>query len=100
MPVKFGKTSVLIDRNTKKKSIVHEYMKTKSNQELIDAYNKPVIPKLRQKVKNEIVRRNKIGKCWEIEEKLKEEAVGVGGKDCFVINNVVSLDKYRKDNVR
>jgi|TARA_S200002703_G_scaffold140676_1_gene132055 hypothetical protein len=62
MPVKFGKTSVQIDRNTKKKSIVHEYMKTKSNQELIDAYNKPVIPKLRQKVKNEIVRRNKIGK--------------------------------------
>ena len=62
MPVKFGKTSVQIDRNTKKKSIVHEYMKTKSNQELIDAYNKPVIPKLRQKVKNEIVRRNKIEK--------------------------------------
>jgi hypothetical protein len=32
-------------------------------------------------------------------EKLKEEAVGVGGKDCFVINNVVNLDKYRKNNV-
>jgi len=63
MPVKYGKTSVQIDRNTKKKSIVHEYMKTKSNQELMDAYNKPVIPKLRQKVKNEIVRRNKIGKA-------------------------------------
>ena len=63
MPVKYGKTTVQIDRQTKKKSIVHEYMKTKSNQELMDAYNKPVIPKLRQKVKNEIVRRNKIGQA-------------------------------------
>ena len=63
MPEKYGKTTVQIDRQTKKKSIVHEYMKTKSNQELMDAYNKPVIPKLRQKVKNEIVRRNKIGKA-------------------------------------
>jgi len=61
MPVKFGKTSVQIDRNTKKKTIVHDYMKTKTNQELMDAYNKPVIPKLRQKVKNEIVRRSKKG---------------------------------------
>ena len=61
-PVKFGKTTVQIDRQTKKKSIVHEYMQTKSNKELMDAYNKPVVPKLRQKVKNEIVRRNKIGK--------------------------------------
>ena len=62
MPVKFGKTSIQIDRATKKKTIVHEYMKCKSNAELIDAYNKPVIPKLRQKVKNEMVRRNKLGK--------------------------------------
>ena len=61
MPVKFGKTSKQINRQTKKVSIVHEYMKTKSNQELIEAYNKPVVPKLRQKVKNEIVRRNKLG---------------------------------------
>ena len=36
-------------------------MKHKSNAELIEAYNKPVKPKLRQKVKNEIVRRNKKG---------------------------------------
>ena len=62
MPVKFGKTSIQIDRATKKKTIVHDYMKCKSNAELIDAYNKPVIPKLRQKVKNEMVRRNKLGK--------------------------------------
>ena len=62
MPIKYGKTEKRIDRHTKKVSIVHDYMKCKSNAELLEAYNKPVKPKLRQKVKNEIVRRNKIGK--------------------------------------
>lgn len=60
MPVKFGKTQNIVDRNTKKVTVVHDYMKTKSTQELIDAYNKPVIPKLRQKVKNELVRRDEV----------------------------------------
>ena len=41
--------------------MVKRNKKAKSNNELIEAYNKPVIPKLRQKVKNEIVRRNKRG---------------------------------------
>ena len=62
MPVKFGKTSKQVDRNTKKVTIVHEYMKVKSNDELIEVYNKDgQKPKLKQKVKNEIVRRNKLG---------------------------------------
>tara|TARA_B100001939_G_scaffold334066_1_gene334661 strand:+ start:405 stop:611 length:207 start_codon:yes stop_codon:yes gene_type:complete len=61
MPIKFGKTEKRIDRQTKKVTIVHNYMKCKTNNELIEAYNKPVKPKLRQKVKNEIVRRNKKG---------------------------------------
>tara|TARA_B100002019_G_scaffold264220_1_gene252851 strand:+ start:532 stop:738 length:207 start_codon:yes stop_codon:yes gene_type:complete len=61
MPVKFGPTVANYDRATKKTTIVHDYMKNKSNAELIEAYNKPVKPKLRQKVKNEIVRRNKLG---------------------------------------
>ena len=61
MPIKFGKTSKQIDRATKKVTIVHEYMQCKSTQELIEAYNKPVKPKLRQKVKNELVRRTKKG---------------------------------------
>ena len=61
MPIKYGKTEKRIDRNTKKVSIIHDYMKCKTNNELIEAYNKPVKPKLRQKVKNEIVRRNKKG---------------------------------------
>lgn len=60
MPIKFGKTSKQVDRNTKKVTTVHEYMKCKSTQELIDAYNKPVIPKLRQKVKNELVKRGEV----------------------------------------
>ena len=63
MPAKYKKTEKKIDRQTKKVSIVHEYIKCKSIQELIDAYNKEgTKPKLRQKVKNEIVRRNKLGK--------------------------------------
>lgn len=62
MPVKFGKTSSSYDRATGKTSLVHDYMKCKSNAELIEAYNKDgTKPKLRQKVKNEIVRRNKKG---------------------------------------
>jgi len=62
MPVKFGKTSVQVNRETKKKIVVHEYMKTKTIDELVETFNKEgVRPKLRQKVKNEIVRRNKLG---------------------------------------
>ena len=62
MPVKFGKSSVQVDRETKKKTVMHEYMKTKTIDELVETFNKEgVRPKLRQKVKNEIVRRNKLG---------------------------------------
>ena len=50
MPIKFGPTSKQIDRQTKRVNIVHDYMKCKSNADLIEAYNKPVKPKLRQKV--------------------------------------------------
>ena len=59
MPIKYGPTSKQIDRQTKKVNIVHDYMKCKSNEDLIEAYNKPVKPKKDKKVKNEIVRRNK-----------------------------------------
>ncbi len=61
MPIKFGKTTKRYERTTKKTYVEHDYMKCKSNADLIEAYNKPVKPKLRQKVKNEIVRRNKLG---------------------------------------
>ena len=59
MPVKFGKSQVKVDRNTKKVTIENEYMKCQSIDTLIEAYNKEgQRPKLKQKVKNEIVRRN------------------------------------------
>ena len=61
MPVKFGPTTKRYERTTKKTTIEHDYMKCKSNADLMEAYNKPVKPKLRQKVKNEIDRRNKKG---------------------------------------
>ena len=57
MPIKYGKTVIAKDRNTGKLTTTHDYIKQKSIKELIDAYNKPVVPKLRQKVKNELVRR-------------------------------------------
>jgi hypothetical protein len=61
-PVKFGKTSKQYDRMTKKTAMVYDYMKCKSNADLIEAYNKDGIkPKLRAKVRVEIDRRNKIG---------------------------------------
>jgi hypothetical protein len=59
MPVKFGKSQVKVDRNTKKVTIEHEYMKCQSIDTLIEGQR----PKLKQKVKNEIVRRNKLGLC-------------------------------------
>jgi hypothetical protein len=62
VPVKFGKTSTNYNRATGKTTLVHDYMKCKSNSELIEAYNKDGIkPKLKQKVKKEIDRRNKLG---------------------------------------
>lgn len=62
MPVKFGKSAVQINRETKKKSISHEYMKQKTTDELVEFFNENKRPKLRRKVKIEIERRNKLGK--------------------------------------
>ena len=53
MPVKFGKSVAVRDRNTGKTTIQHDYMKCKSTGELIEVFNKDgTRPKLRQKVKN------------------------------------------------
>ena len=79
MPIKFGKTTKQVDRQTKKVSIVHEYMKSQSIDTLIETYNKEgTRPKLRQKVKNEIVRRNKLGKSNVIfkREEIKDAFLG------------------------
>jgi len=78
MPVKFGKTSKQVDRQTKKVTIVHEYMKSQSIDTLIEAYNKEgTKPKLKQKVKNEIVRRNKLGLSNVVFTPVKEETLGL-----------------------
>ena len=61
MPVKFGKTSKQIDRQTKKVSIVHEYMKCQSVNTLIEKYNNSsTTKKLKRKIKVEFDRRNKL----------------------------------------
>ena len=58
MPVKFGKTSKQIDRQTKKVSIVHEYMKCQSVNTLIEKYNNSsTTKKLKRKIKVEFDRR-------------------------------------------
>lgn len=78
MPVKFGKTSKQVDRQTKKVTTVHEYMKCQSIDTLIDTYNKEgTKPKLKQKVKNEIVRRNKLGLSNIVFTPVKEETLGL-----------------------
>ena len=62
MPIKFGKTTKRYERATKKTTVEHDYMKCKSNADLIEAYNKEgQKPKLKRKVRQEIERRNKIG---------------------------------------
>ena len=62
MPIKFSNSIVKIDRNTKKKTIEHDYMHTKPLQTLLDYFNNRSNPaKKRQKVKNELVRRTKKG---------------------------------------
>ena len=62
MPIKFGKTSRQYNRMPEKPPLVYDYMKCKSNADLIEAYNKDGIKrKLRAKVRVEIDRRNKLG---------------------------------------
>ena len=58
MPIKFGKSQTIKDRNTGKTTIKHEYMKTQSKQTLIEKYNNSnTTGRLKQKIKNELVRR-------------------------------------------
>ena len=62
MPIKFSKSVVKIDRNTKKQTIERDYMKSKPLKDLLEFFNKTDnAPKKRQKVKNELVRRTKEG---------------------------------------
>ena len=58
MPTKLGKSHKTIDRQTKKVSVVHPYIKNFSKTELIEKYNTGnTRPRDKQKIKNELVRR-------------------------------------------
>ena len=62
MPVKYKPTQSVVQRGTKKVVTTHYYMKTQSINELLECYNNDnTKPKLRQKVKNELIRRQKLG---------------------------------------
>lgn len=58
MPIKLKPSVVNIDRNTKKKTIQHTYIKQTPKAELFELLNKSVTPKkVKQKIRNELVRR-------------------------------------------
>ena len=58
MPTKLRPSVTRIDRNTKKKSIEHFYMKAIPQAELFELLNKDMTkPKVKQKIRNELTRR-------------------------------------------
>ena len=58
MPVKLKPSATKIDRQTKKVSIEHYYIKNTPQDELFELLNKDVTkPKVKQKIRNELVRR-------------------------------------------
>ena len=62
MPVKYKPTQEVVQRGTKQVATTHFYMKTQTIKELLECYNNDnTKPKLRQKVKNELIRRQKLG---------------------------------------
>ena len=62
MPVKYKQSHVQVTRGSKKSQVIHHYMKNQSVKELLECYNNASTkPKLRQKVKNELIRRKGLG---------------------------------------
>ena len=58
MPTKLKPSVVKIDRNTKKKTIEHSYIKQTPKAERVELLNKSVTAKkVKQKIRNELVRR-------------------------------------------
>jgi hypothetical protein len=59
MPIKFKETQITVDRATGKKTTRNFYMNRTSLKELLDTFTgRNTTPKLRQKIRNELVRRN------------------------------------------
>lgn len=58
MPIKLTKSAVVRDRATGRTRVEHDYIKCHSKADLIEKYNSGNLkPKVKQKVKNELVRR-------------------------------------------
>tara|TARA_Y100000385_G_C12770681_1_gene499168 strand:- start:212 stop:415 length:204 start_codon:yes stop_codon:yes gene_type:complete len=58
MAIKLTKSMTVRDRQTGKVTTQHDYIKSHSVQDLMDKYNSGDLkPKVKQKVKNELVRR-------------------------------------------
>jgi|TARA_R110002074_G_scaffold306482_1_gene477515 hypothetical protein len=58
MPIKFKETQTTVDRATGKKSTQNFYMQSTALKELLDVYTATrTEPKMRQKVRNELVKR-------------------------------------------
>ena len=58
MPIKLRPSSNQYDRMTNTSTLVHHYIKTKSQKELFEELNQDnTKPKVKQKIRNELVRR-------------------------------------------
>tara|TARA_B110000285_G_C14521692_1_gene336838 strand:+ start:93 stop:296 length:204 start_codon:yes stop_codon:yes gene_type:complete len=58
MPIKLKPSNVIVDRATGKKTVQNFFMKSTLTEELVSAYTgRNCQPKLRQKIRNEFVRR-------------------------------------------
>ena len=67
MPIKIGKSMRKVVRGASRPSFEyeHDYIKVKPKAELIEMYNNPTtIPKKKQKIKNELVRRGGVVFKW------------------------------------
>ena len=60
MPIKYKPSERVINRSTKKVTTVHHYIRNMPRQMLVENLNKDnTPPKVRQKIRNELVRRDK-----------------------------------------
>ena len=55
MPMKYQKSVMNINRQTKKKTIKHYYMKSLTKEEVLEKYFIANKPKLKQKFRNELI---------------------------------------------
>ena len=61
MPIKLKPSQVVKDRNTGKITVQHSYAKSMPLKELLEMYTRSsTVPKVKQKVRNELVRRGEL----------------------------------------